>query len=86
VQVTVQFFARLRELAGRREWTCEVPDGSTVAQVWHTAALEFPAIVALAGSVSSAVNAEFAGMHSQVTAGDEVAFLPPVSGGAREER
>lgn len=86
MQVTVQFFARLRELAGRREWICDLPDGSTAGDVWRTAALQFPPIAALAGSVSCAVNAEFAGMDSTVGPGDEVAFLPPVSGGARAEQ
>ena len=86
MQVTVQFFARLRELAGRREWTCELPDGSTAGDVWRTAARQFPPIAVLAGSVSCAVNAEFANMSSTIGPGDEVAFLPPVSGGARAEQ
>jgi molybdopterin converting factor subunit 1 len=82
MRVTVQCFARLRELAGRREWTCEVPAGARVSDVWRELVLVAPAAAALAGSVSCAVNAEFAPMSAPVHDGDEVAFLPPVSGGA----
>jgi molybdopterin converting factor subunit 1 len=81
MRVTVQLFARLRELAGRREWSAEVPDNATVADVWAALAHEYPAVTALAGSVSAAVNADFATMRAPVRDGDDVAFLPPVSGG-----
>jgi molybdopterin converting factor subunit 1 len=81
VRVTVQLFARLRELAGRDEWICDVPHGASVADVWQTLARAYPAVGALAGAVSSAVNADFASMQTTVHEGDEVAFLPPVSGG-----
>ncbi|MEO7190544.1 MAG: molybdopterin converting factor subunit 1 [Vicinamibacterales bacterium] len=80
--MTVQCFARLRELAGAREWVCEVPAGATVADVWAQLAGRAPAVSALASAVSCAVNAEFASMSAPVHDGDEVAFLPPVSGGA----
>jgi molybdopterin converting factor subunit 1 len=82
MRVTVQLFARLRELAGRGEWVCDVPDGATVADVWRALASAFPAVTPMAGSVSSAVNADFAAMTHRVRDGDEVAFLPPVSGGS----
>jgi molybdopterin converting factor subunit 1 len=82
MRVTVQCFARLRELAGRREWVCDVPPGSTVADVWGQVVAASPAASALAGTISCAVNAEFASMRAPVSDGDEVAFLPPVSGGA----
>lgn len=82
MRVTVQFFARLRELAGRAEWTCDVPDGSTVADVWRAGVARFPDIAALGTSLSCAVNADFSRMDAAVRDGDEIAFLPPVSGGA----
>lgn len=82
MRVTVQCFARLRELAGRREWVCDVPPGSTVADVWAQIVATAPAAGALSGTISCAVNAEFASMRAPVSDGDEVAFLPPVSGGA----
>jgi molybdopterin converting factor subunit 1 len=81
VRVTVQLFARLRELAGRSEWPCEVQDGASVGDVWRALVRAHPALEGLGTAVSAAVNAEFAPMTSTVHDGDEVAFLPPVSGG-----
>ena len=82
MRVTVQVFARLRELAGRSEWSCEVPAGATIADVWQRAVAEHPALAPFERSVSCARNAEFAGRAVTVADGDEIAFLPPVSGGA----
>ena len=79
--MTVQLFARLRELAGRAEWVCDVPAGASVGDVWQAVAREHPAVSALGSAVSAAVNADFASMRTTVHDGDEVAFLPPVSGG-----
>ena len=81
MRVTVRLFARLRELAGAEELAIEVPDGASVGDVWECLAAGHPALSVHRGSVSAAVNAEFARMHARVGAGDEVAFLPPVSGG-----
>lgn len=85
MRVTVVCFARLRDLAGFREWRGEVPAGATVRAVWDAIARAHPAIDVMRGAVSCAVNAEFATMDAPVKDGDEVAFLPPVSGGAPDE-
>lgn len=82
MRVTVLLFARLRDVAGRSEWTGDVPAGSSVRDVWQALADAHPAIAPFGGSVSAAVNATFARMSSAVGEGDEIAFLPPVSGGA----
>jgi molybdopterin converting factor subunit 1 len=84
--VNVQLFARLRDLAGRRTLRCEVPDGALVRDVWHAVVAEHGALEPFAGSVSCAVNDDFARMTTAVSEGDEVAFLPPVSGGAHRCR
>jgi molybdopterin converting factor subunit 1 len=86
MRVTVQLFARLREVAGRNEWRCEVPDGATVADVWLALATAHPGVEAFARAISCAVNADFAAMTTRVHEGDEVAFLPPVSGGSEHGR
>ena len=52
-----------------------------MADVWRALEVAHPAIAPLGSSVSVAVNAEFAPMTTEVHEGDEVAFLPPVSGG-----
>ena len=86
MRVRVQLFARLRELAGRDEWACDVPEGASVADVWHALARAYPDVSAFATGVSAAVNADFASMRATVHEGDEVAFLPPVSGGQHRHR
>jgi molybdopterin converting factor subunit 1 len=81
MRVTVRLFARLREAAGRGECVCEVADRATVGDVWRALLREFPALEPFGASVSAAVNADFAKTTAIVRDGDEIAFLPPVSGG-----
>jgi molybdopterin converting factor subunit 1 len=81
MQVTVRLFARLREVAGVGECTCVVGERASVDEVWRTLVRQYPALAPFGGSVSRAVNADFARGQVEVHDGDEVAFLPPVSGG-----
>jgi len=84
MRVSVLFFARLRELAGCHEWVATLAEPATVADAWRAARTAHPALEPFAGSVSAAVNTDFAPMTSALDDGDTVAFLPPVSGGALE--
>ena len=59
----------------------DVPAGATVATVWSGLVADHPSIAAYQQSISCAVNADYAKMNTPVSDGDEVAFLPPVSGG-----
>ena len=81
MRIRVRLFARLRELVGAGELERDVPAGSTVDAVWRALAQEYPSIEPYARSISCAVNAEYARFSTAVTEGDEIAFLPPVSGG-----
>jgi molybdopterin converting factor subunit 1 len=81
MRVNVLLFGRLHELAGARQLACEVAPPATVAAVWRAVAERHPGVAPYAGSVSAAVNADFARMTTAVAEGDEVAFLPPVAGG-----
>jgi len=81
VRVTVRLFARLRDIAGAAELARDCPPGATIRDVWRGLAGEFPALAEYERSISTAVNADYARMDRVLTAGDEVAFLPPVSGG-----
>lgn len=84
MRVTVRLFARLREIAGTGDLAVEVREGATVAEVWDALVAAHGALAPFAGAVSCAVNAEYARRTRAVTEGDEVAFLPPVSGGQDE--
>jgi peptide chain release factor 1 len=87
VRVNVKLFARLRELVGTADLAIEVAGtGATVADVWAALVAAHPAAAAYARSMSAAVNLEYARMTTPVADGDEVAFLPPVSGGAEDSR
>jgi molybdopterin converting factor subunit 1 len=81
MRVTVRLFARLRDIAGSADLTREAPPGATVADIWRALVAEFPEMSRYESSISSAVNADYAKMTAPLADGDEVAFLPPVSGG-----
>jgi molybdopterin converting factor subunit 1 len=81
MRVTVRLFARLRDIAGAAEMPREIPPGSTIRTVWTQLACEFPGMAQYERSMSSALNADYARMDVEVHEGDEIAFLPPVSGG-----
>jgi molybdopterin converting factor subunit 1 len=81
VFVTVRLFARLRELARHDELRLEVADGSTAQDVWNGLTAEYPPLAAYTTAVSVAVNEDYARLTASLRDGDEIAFLPPVSGG-----
>jgi len=85
MHVTIRLFARLRELTGASEIPRDLPDGATVRQAWELLTREFPAIASYERSLSAAVNADYARFTTPLSDGDEVAFLPPVSGGEAEQ-
>lgn len=81
MRVTVRLFARLRDIAGAPELTRELSPGATIGTIWNELAGEFPDLAPYRRSISSALNADYSRMDAVVADGDEVAFLPPVSGG-----
>ena len=81
MRVTVKLFARLRDITGAPELARDVAPGATIGTVWRDLANEFPELSNYERSISSAVNADYAKMDQVLSDGDEVAFLPPVSGG-----
>jgi MoaE-MoaD fusion protein len=82
VKVTALLFARLREQAGRDLFPLELPGGSTVADAYAELRRLHPALEARREIVRAAVNQEFADWDDLLAEGDEVAFIPPVSGGS----
>jgi molybdopterin converting factor subunit 1 len=86
MRVTVRLFARLRDIAGAGDLSRDAPAGATVGDVWRGLVADFPEMSRYESSMSSAVNAEYARMGTMVADGDEIAFLPPVSGGDGRQR
>ena len=80
--VKVLFFGLLKDVAGRSEDRLDLPDGARLDGVFRHYAERFPRIGEMARSIVMARNHEFAELSSPVADGDEIAFLPPVSGGA----
>jgi molybdopterin converting factor subunit 1 len=81
MRVVIRLFARLRDIAGSADLIRDAPAGATVADVWRSLVAEYPEMARYDSSISSAVNADYAKMTAALADGDEVAFLPPVSGG-----
>ena len=81
IAVRARLFARLREQAGTDAENIEVLDGSTVADVYAAMQRLHPGLQADQNAVRVALNQEFTDWRSMVAEGDEVAFIPPVSGG-----
>ena len=81
MRVTVRLFARLRDIAGSGDLSRDAPTGATVGDIWRGLVAEFPEMARYESSISSAVNADYVKMAAALADGDEVAFLPPVSGG-----
>ncbi len=80
IAVRVRFFARLRELAGNETESLQVQPGSSLEHVYDTLRRKHVALPPRE-SVGAALNQEFADWSAEVAHGDEVAFIPPVSGG-----
>jgi molybdopterin synthase sulfur carrier subunit len=81
VRVKVLFFGRLKELAGRSEDVAEISEASTIEQLFALYAARNPGLAKFRSSLVASRNQEFAAWDTPLRSGDEVAFLPPVSGG-----
>ncbi|HEX5824703.1 MAG TPA: MoaD family protein [Candidatus Limnocylindrales bacterium] len=82
MRVRVRLFALQRELAGARELSLELDDGATIETSWAAVVDRHPVLAPGRPSVRFARNGEYADAATALAEGDEVAFIPPVSGGA----
>ncbi|MEO8743764.1 MAG: molybdopterin converting factor subunit 1 [Candidatus Dormiibacterota bacterium] len=82
IAVRALLFARLREQAGTATEALELPGASTIADVYAALRRLHPALESDRNAVRAALNQEFTDWTATVADGDEVAFIPPVSGGA----
>jgi molybdopterin converting factor subunit 1 len=81
VTVRLRFFASIREKLKRSEATCSLRDGATVRDLLDQLCKDYPAIQPMRASVSVAVNQEYVESDWRLGDNDEVALIPPVSGG-----
>jgi molybdopterin converting factor small subunit len=81
MQVRVQFFSHLRDLAGSSETCLELPDGSTIADLLHKLYEAKPALQATDKTILTAAGVEFVGREYQLKNGDEISVMPPLQGG-----
>ncbi|MBI1750822.1 MAG: molybdenum cofactor biosynthesis protein MoaE [Acidobacteria bacterium] len=85
MRVRVLFFGRLKDITGCAEDWAELDDGCVVEDLFARYGRQFPALAAFRPSLVASVNEEFADWRAPLRAGDEVAFLPPVSGGTSRD-
>jgi molybdopterin converting factor subunit 1 len=84
MRVRVLFFGMLKEAAGKQSDTLELPEGSSVGGVLEYYGSRIPRLKEMLPSVALAVNQQYTGVETKLKADDEVALLPPVSGGAEQ--
>jgi molybdopterin converting factor subunit 1 len=80
-QVTVRLFAGLFQLVGEREVPLALPSGATVVELKEALAAKYPPVRALLSRVVCAVGEEYVPESYALRDGDDVALIPPVSGG-----
>jgi MoaE-MoaD fusion protein len=82
MRVRIRLFAIQRELAGTRDLALDLPDGSSIQDAWAAVVARHPMLAPGRPSVRFARNAVYAPATTPLADGDEVAFIPPVSGGS----
>ena len=84
MRVRVLFFGILKEMVGKPADLIELPEGSSVRELLARYESQIPRLKESLASIALAVNQQYSGPDTQLRDNDEVALLPPVSGGAPE--
>jgi molybdopterin converting factor subunit 1 len=82
MQISILFFATLRDLAKTKKLVLDIPEGATVKELKFRLTRELPALEPSLGRCLAAINKEYAFEEDEIPPGAEVAFFPPVSGGS----
>jgi MoaE-MoaD fusion protein len=85
VRVRILFFGRLKELTGKATDAVDIPENASIRDVLLHYETHVPELRKFLPSLAVAVNQQYAGPETKLNAGDEVALLPPVSGGAPDD-
>lgn len=81
MHVRVLFFGQLREIVGAAEERAELSEGARLDDLFERYGRRFPKLAEFRESIAPSLNREYADWRAPLSSGDEVAFLPPVSGG-----
>ena len=81
IRVKVLFFGRLKEVAGGAEEFVELTPGSRIEELFASFVARQPELARYRSSLVASRNQELAAWSTPLQPGDEIAFLPPVSGG-----
>jgi molybdopterin converting factor subunit 1 len=81
MDVIVRYFAGHRDITGRAEEHIELTEAATVGTLWELLVDRYPRLAGYSGRLLYAINQEFGMLDTQLHDGDEVALVPPVSGG-----
>jgi sulfur-carrier protein len=81
MRVRVLFFGQLREIVGSPQEEAELSEGARLEDLFERYGRRFPQLAEFRESIAPSLNQEYADWRAPLASGDEVAFLPPVSGG-----
>lgn len=81
IKVDVRVFGPLHDLVHKECLTLELPEGATGESAFEMLARQYPHLRAWRGSIRLAVNLAYEPFDRNLRQGDEVSFIPPVSGG-----
>lgn len=77
----MRLFASLREAAGRPEVELDLPSGASAEDAWRALTGSYPSLAERRAHLAASVNHRYASFETILDDGDEVVFIPPVSGG-----
>ena len=81
MRVRVLFFGQLKEITGVTQEDADLSEGARVEDLFERYGRRFPKLAEFRASIAASVNQEYSSWRAPLASGDEVAFLPPVSGG-----
>jgi molybdopterin converting factor subunit 1 len=81
MRVRLLFFAVLRDITGSHEASLELPAGTRAMDVWQSLRHQYTALASYIQPPMTAINQSYAPADAVLSDGDELAFIPPVSGG-----
>jgi len=81
MRVRVRLFAMLRDAAGLSEVELQLEPGATAENAWRRLVEDHPALAPRRPSLAASVNRRYASFDTPLADGDEIVFIPPVSGG-----